>query len=51
MLEQKQELIASFEKRYVEGVLARNDGKISRAASAAAIDRMYFKRLMKKYAV
>ncbi len=48
-LEQKHELIANFERDYLTGVLERHGGNISRAAAAAGLDRMYFKRLLKKY--
>ena len=48
-VEQKAEAIAAFERAYLEGQLARNEGNFSRAAAAAGIDRMYFKRLLKKY--
>ena len=47
--EQKGDVIAGFERAYLEGLLARHDGNFSRAAAAAGIDRMYFKRLLKKY--
>ena len=45
---QKRDVIAGFERAYLEGLLARHDGNFSRAAAAAGIDRMYFKRLLKK---
>jgi DNA-binding NtrC family response regulator len=48
-VEQKAEVLAGFERAYLEGLLARHDGNFSRAAAAAGIDRMYFKRLLKKY--
>jgi DNA-binding NtrC family response regulator len=47
--EQKGDIIAGFERAYLEGILARHGGNFSRAAAAAGIDRMYFKRLLKKY--
>jgi DNA-binding NtrC family response regulator len=47
--EQKRDVIAGFERAYLEGLLARHGGNFSRAAAAAGIDRMYFKRLLKKY--
>jgi DNA-binding NtrC family response regulator len=47
--EQKCEVIARFERDYLEGQLARHGGNFSRAAAAAGLDRMYFKRLLKKY--
>ena len=45
----KGDAIAAFERAYLEGQLARHDGNFSRAAAAAGVDRMYFKRLLKKY--
>ncbi len=48
-LEQKHALIADFERSYLMGMLERHGGNISRAATAAGLDRMYFKRLLKKY--
>ena len=47
--EQKAEVMARFEREYLEGQLARHGGNFSRAAAAAGLDRMYFKRLLKKY--
>jgi two-component system response regulator GlrR len=35
----------AFERRYVEGMLARHDGKMAAAARAAGVDRMHFYRL------
>jgi DNA-binding NtrC family response regulator len=48
-LEQKREIVAEFEKNYLLGMLERHGGNISRAAADAGLDRMYFKRLLKKY--
>jgi DNA-binding NtrC family response regulator len=48
-VEQKQETVANFERTYLQAQLDRHDGNISRAAAASGIDRMYFKRLLKKY--
>jgi len=48
-LEQKAETLARFEEAYLKGILAANEGNYSRAAAAAGLDRMYFKRLLKKY--
>jgi DNA-binding NtrC family response regulator len=48
-LEQKHALVAEFERTYLKGMLERHNGNISRAAAAAGLDRMYFKRLLKKY--
>ncbi len=41
--------IASFEKRYVEELLRKHDGNITRAAIEARKDRRAFGRLVKKY--
>ncbi|NCQ62298.1 MAG: hypothetical protein GW913_16720, partial [Myxococcales bacterium] len=41
----------SFEREYIESLLRRNDGNISHAAREAEIDRKYFRKLMKKYAI
>jgi len=48
-VELKAETMAAFEASYLEGQLERHGGNISRAAAAAGIDRMYFKRLLKKH--
>ncbi len=48
-LEQKRSLIERFERAYLLGMLDRHGGNFSRAAKAAGLDRMYFKRLVKKY--
>ncbi len=47
--EQKTHIVAVFEEAYLRAQLAAHDGNFSRAAAAAGIDRMYFKRLLKKY--
>jgi DNA-binding NtrC family response regulator len=48
-LEQKAEIVAAFEQSYLLGMLERHGGNQSRAAAGAGIDRMYFKRILKKY--
>ena len=48
-VELKAETLAHFEEAYLIGQLERHEGNFSRAAAAAGIDRMYFKRLLKKY--
>jgi DNA-binding NtrC family response regulator len=48
-LERKRQVVAEFEDSYLRGMLARHQGNISRAAAEAGLDRMYFKRLMKKH--
>jgi DNA-binding NtrC family response regulator len=47
--EAKAALVESFERDYLEALLARHRGNISRAASEAGIDRNYIHRLVKKY--
>jgi DNA-binding NtrC family response regulator len=48
-VEQKEEVLAKFEASYLLGQLARHGGNMSAAARAAGLDRMYFKRLVKKH--
>jgi DNA-binding NtrC family response regulator len=47
--EAKAALVESFERDYLQALLARHRGNISRAASEAGIDRNYIHRLVKKY--
>jgi len=47
----KDQWVQSFEREYIESLLRRNDGNISHAAREAEIDRKYFRKLMKKYAI
>ncbi|MBK8482128.1 MAG: sigma 54-dependent Fis family transcriptional regulator [Proteobacteria bacterium] len=47
--ELKAEKVASFERAYLLGQLARHDQNVSAAARAAGLDRMSFKRLLAKY--
>jgi DNA-binding NtrC family response regulator len=47
--EAKAQLVEAFERDYLEALLARHHGNISRAASEAGIDRNYIHRLVKKY--
>ncbi len=47
--EQKKALIEAFERAYLLGILEAHDGNISRAAQAANLERMYFKRLLSRY--
>src|SRR5262249_36113518 len=39
----------SLERRYVEELLRRANGKVAAAARAAGVDRMYFYRLLWRY--
>ncbi len=48
-VDQKQEVLARFEEAYLTAQLERHGGNFSRAAAASGLDRMYFKRLLKKY--
>ncbi len=45
----KAALVESFERDYLQALLARHRGNISRAAAEAGIDRNYIHRLVKKY--
>lgn len=47
--EAKEQLLHTFEKQYIEGLLARHDGNISRASVEADLDRNYLSRLAKKH--
>jgi two-component system nitrogen regulation response regulator GlnG len=49
--EAKDALIEHFEREYLEGLLARCAGNVSRAAREAGIDRVYLHRLLKRYAL
>ncbi len=46
--EQKAELLDRFDRAYLVGQLERHDGNISRAARAAGMERMHYKRMLKK---
>jgi DNA-binding NtrC family response regulator len=48
-LDQKAELVASFEQAYLRRLLATHGNNVTRAASIAGIDRTYLKRLIAKY--
>jgi DNA-binding NtrC family response regulator len=48
-LDQKAELVASFEQAYLRRLLATHGNNVTRAASIAGIDRTYLKRLISKY--
>jgi DNA-binding NtrC family response regulator len=45
-VEAREDLLGRFERAYLEKMLAQHDGNISRAARAAGLDRMHFKRLL-----
>ena len=42
-------VLAEFERRYVEQLLAAHEGNVSAAARASGIDRTYFHRLMRRH--
>jgi DNA-binding NtrC family response regulator len=48
-IEAREELLARFERGYLEAMLERHGGNISRAARAAGLDRMHFKRLLQRH--
>ncbi|MFK7990692.1 MAG: sigma-54-dependent Fis family transcriptional regulator [Sandaracinaceae bacterium] len=45
----KERLLDAFEKRYVQDLLERNAGNVSRAAQEAGVDRNHLARLAKKH--
>jgi DNA-binding NtrC family response regulator len=47
--EAKGDLIADFEKSYIQDLLRRSDGNVSKASREAGIERAYLQRLIKKY--
>jgi DNA-binding NtrC family response regulator len=47
----KEDLIAGYEKRYLEALLAWADGNVTKAARKARIDRMSLYRLMQRHDV
>lgn len=49
--EAKERLLDVFEKHYVEHLLARHGGNVSRAAAEAGVDRNHLARLAKKHGV
>jgi transcriptional regulator with PAS, ATPase and Fis domain len=46
---QRDELLERFDREYLASLLARHAGNFTRAAAAAGIDRMYLKRLVRRY--
>jgi DNA-binding NtrC family response regulator/serine/threonine protein kinase len=48
-IEAREALLAQFERGYLETMLERHQGNISRAARAAGLDRMHFKRLLARH--
>jgi DNA-binding NtrC family response regulator len=49
LTEARQAWTRAFERRYLEEVLQRNGGNVTAAARAAAVDRIYFYRLLWKH--
>lgn len=47
--EAKERLLDVFERHYVESLLARHEGNVSRAATEAGVDRNHLARLAKKH--
>jgi len=45
----KEKIVDAFERHYVEQLLDRADGNVSRAADMAGLDRSYLTRLAKKH--
>ncbi len=45
----KNDLIEDFERKYLEDLLRRHEGNISRSAREAGIERAYLQRLIRKY--
>jgi transcriptional regulator with GAF, ATPase, and Fis domain len=50
-LELRSELVHSFERDYLQRMLSRYHGKITRAADAAGLDRSYFRRLLRRHGI
>ncbi len=49
--EAREDVLRSFEQRYIESLLKAHDGNVSAAARAAGIDRNYVYRLMKRFGI
>ncbi len=47
-VEARRRILAEFERRYVEGLLRRHDGKVVAAARAAGINRVYLYRIARR---
>jgi DNA-binding NtrC family response regulator len=45
----KEQLVSSFERRYLTRLLEATEGNVSRAARQAKIDRMHLYRLLQRY--
>ncbi|MCB9691784.1 MAG: sigma 54-dependent Fis family transcriptional regulator [Alphaproteobacteria bacterium] len=51
MREAKDQIVAAFERKYLEDLIERCEGNISRAARAAGVDRKTIARLMKRHGI
>ncbi|ACY16455.1 sigma 54-interacting transcriptional regulator [Haliangium ochraceum] len=49
--EQKERWVETFERRYLQWLIARAEGNISKAARDADMDRKYLHKLLKKYGI
>jgi DNA-binding NtrC family response regulator len=47
--EARDRVLSDFERRYFEALLRAHDGKVSRAAAAAGLDRRYLYRLLHRH--
>jgi transcriptional regulator with GAF, ATPase, and Fis domain len=47
----KRKAIESFERNYIQAILAESNGNVSRAARNAGKERRAFGRLLKKYTI
>ena len=48
---ERERAIADFERRYFKALLRLHDGKVSRAAAAAGIDRAYVYRVLRRHGI
>jgi DNA-binding NtrC family response regulator len=48
---ERERAIADFERRYLTALLALHDGKVSRAAAVAGMDRAYFYRILRRHGI
>ena len=49
--EARKRAIAAFERSYLEALLDRSQGNVSRAARDAGMDRVYLHRLIRRHAL